>query len=87
MKIYSVPGFWQDITLCPTNHELMSAQRVDFQLKKYVKLYHPVIAQRSGSSATDAMVDFFELKPENSTLSAVVYDLTAAKIPSIKTVP
>ena len=45
------------------------------------------MAQRSGSPATDAMVEFFELKSENSTLRPVVHDLTAAKISSIKTAP
>ena len=71
---------------CPADHELLSAQRVVFQLKKYMKLYHPVIAKHAGSYATDAMVEFFERDPENSTLSPV-YDLTAAKISSIKTAP
>ena len=87
MKIYSVPGFWRDITLCPADHELLPAQRVDFHLMNVLKLYHPAMVQRSRSSATDAMVDFFELKSENSTLHPVVHDLTAVKISSIKTAP
>lgn len=45
---------------CPADHELLSAQRVVFQLKKYMKLYHLAMVQRSRSSASDAMVDFFE---------------------------
>ncbi len=45
---------------CPADHGLLSAQIVDFQLKKFLKLYHPVIAKHVGSYATDAMVDFFE---------------------------
>ena len=61
---------------CPTDHGLLSAQIVDFQLKKFLKLYHPVIAKHAGSYASDAMVDFFERDPENSTLSPV-YNLTA----------
>lgn len=86
MKTYSASGFWRNIMLCPVDHGLLSAQIVDFQLKKFLKLYHPVIAKHAGSYATDAMVDFFERDPKNSTLSTV-YDLTAAKISSIKMAP
>ena len=45
---------------CPSDHELLSAQRVDFHLMNVLKLYHPAIAKHAGSYATDAMVDFFE---------------------------
>lgn len=76
MKSYSISGFWRNIMPCPADHGLLSAQIVDFQLKKFLKLYHPVIAKHVGSYATDAMVDFFERNPENSTLSTV-YNLTA----------
>lgn len=76
MKTYPVSGFWRNIMPCPADHELLSAQRVVFQLKKYMKLYHLAMVQRSRSSASDAMVDFFERDLENSTLSPV-YNLTA----------
>ena len=76
MKTYPVSGFWRNIMPCPADHGLLSAQRVVFQLKKYMKLYHLAMVQRSRSSASDAMVDFFERDPENSTLSPV-YNLTA----------
>ena len=39
-----------------------------------LKLYHPTMVQSSKSSATDAMVDFFEQDPENPTLP-LYYDL------------
>lgn len=60
MKSYSISGFWRNIMPCPADHGLLSAQIVDFQLKKFLKLYHLVIAKHAGSSASDAMVDFFE---------------------------
>ena len=60
MKSYSISRFWRNIMPCPADHGLLSAQIVDFQLKKYMKLYHLAMVQRSRSSASDAMVDFFE---------------------------
>lgn len=77
MKTYSASGFWRNIMLCPVDHGLLSAQRVDFQLNKSLKLYHTVMAKHAGSSVTDAVVDFSERDPENSTL-ATAHDLTAA---------
>ena len=67
-KTYSAFGFWRNITRYPSDHELLSAQRVDFHLMNVLKLYHPAMVQSSKSSATDAMVDFFEQDPENPTL-------------------
>ena len=62
------------ITRYPSDHELLSAQRVDFHLMNVLKLYHPAMVQSSKSSASDAMVDFFEQDPENPTLP-LYYDL------------